>query len=138
MCTPLASMDMEMPDGEGMAVIMTEEEIMTVDITVGMTGKSSITTIIMVMTDVMERVTAGTESLTTDNTGQPGTNFKGAALDRARLSWRHGSMLLDNHHEFFKIFRKVHSETIQHATANPVGNLASLILFTLGGTGLVL
>ena len=86
MCTLLASMDMEMPDGGDMAVIMTEEEIMTVDITVGMTGTSSITTIIMVMTDVMERVTAGTESLTTVNTGQPGTNFKNAALDRARLS----------------------------------------------------
>ena len=86
MCTPLASMDMEMPDGGDMAVIMTKEEIMTVDITVGMTGTSSITTIIMVMTDIMERVTAGTESLTTDNTGQPGTNLKGAALGWARLS----------------------------------------------------
>ena len=86
MCTPLASMDMEMPGGEGMAVIMTEEEIMTVDIIVGMTGKSSITTIIMVMTDVMERVTTGTEPHTTEITGQPGTNFKCSALDRARLS----------------------------------------------------
>lgn len=46
-------------------------------------------------------------------------------------------MLLDDHHEFLKIFGKVQSEKIQHATANPVGNLARLILFTLGGTGLV-
>lgn len=83
---PLASMDMVMPDGGGMAVIMTEGETMTVDMTVGMTGKASITTIILAMTDAMERVTAGTESITTDKMGQPDSNFKDPAPDRARFS----------------------------------------------------